>query len=63
MTARPSDAAFDAAAQIYVDALATRDSKTPRQAAEDAYVTGGPTVEELEAEIRAQRAEPRTGAA
>lgn len=52
---RPSDAALDEAAQVYVDALAVRDAKPPRQAAEDAYVPGGPSVEELERRIRAHR--------
>lgn len=54
MTAdRPSPAAIDEAAQALVDAVAQRDAKTPRLAAEDAHVPGGPSVEQLE--IRAQR--------
>ena len=57
MTAHPSPAAIDEAAQILVDARAKRDALTPRQAAEAAHVPGRPSVDDLERLIRAQRAE------
>lgn len=56
MTPRPSDAALDDAAQALTDGRAVRDAKTPAEAARDAYVPGGPPVEELERRIRADRA-------
>lgn len=55
---RPSDAALDAAAQTYVDAVARRDALSPRDAATAAYVPGGPSIDQLETEIRAMRGLP-----
>lgn len=47
------------AAQVLADARAHRDSLTPEAAAAEAYVPGGPTVDEIAALIRRQRAEAR----
>lgn len=58
MSFHPSPEAIDAAAQAYVDAVARRDAKTARQAAEDAYVPGGPSIDALEAQIREMRGLP-----
>lgn len=44
-----------AAGRALAAGRARRDSLSPRQAAEEAYVPGGPSVEQLEARIRAQR--------
>lgn len=44
-----------AAGQALAAARARRDSLTPEQAAAEAHVPGGPTVEELTERIRAQR--------
>lgn len=52
---RPCDAALDAAAQTYVDAVARRDALSPRDAATAAYVPGGPSVDEIEDDIRQMR--------
>lgn len=49
---------IDRAAQAYADALATCALMTPREQAEAAYHPGGPSVEELEDEIRADRGLP-----
>lgn len=51
------DEALTAAARIYADGLALRDSMTPADAAAAAWRPGGPSVEELEERIRAQRAQ------
>lgn len=45
------------------EALAERDRMTPRQAAEAAHRHGGPSVDELERRIRAQRSSGLQGAA
>lgn len=42
------------------EALAERDALTPRQAAEAAHRPGGPSVDELEQRISAQRAAAHT---
>ena len=57
--------AIDGAAQILADARARLATLTPRQAAEEAYVPGGPSVDELETRIRAlhDRARPAARAA
>ncbi|GIH76172.1 hypothetical protein [Planobispora longispora] len=59
MSAVPFDQALTEAAQIFADARRRRDSLTPEQAAAEAYVPGGRSVEELTELIRAQRAEAR----
>lgn len=49
-----------AAGAVLAAARAEQDNRTPRQAAEAAYVPGGPSVEELERRITARRrGEPR----
>lgn len=62
MNALPADVAAKVA-QIAVDACAERDAMTPREAAEAAYCPGGPSLDELEHRIRADRERRRTGAA
>jgi hypothetical protein len=57
------DQAIAAAAQILADARARMATLTARQAAEEAYVPGGPSVEELEAKIRRLRAASASAAA
>ncbi|GLY81885.1 hypothetical protein [Actinoallomurus iriomotensis] len=47
------------AAQVLADARAHRDSLTPEAAAAEAYVPGGPSVDEIAALIRRHRAEAR----
>lgn len=47
------------AAQVLADARAHRDSLTPEQAAAEAYVPGGRSVEDIAALIRHQRTEAR----
>lgn len=51
--------AVTAAAQILTDVRARMATLTPRQAAVEAYVPGGPSIDELETRIRALRAQPR----
>lgn len=51
------DECIAAAGAALADAIAERDAMTPRQAALAAHRPGGPTVDELEARITAQRAE------
>lgn len=51
-----SDATTSAGAAI-ADGLAMRDALPPRQAAELAWTPTGPSVDELEQQIRAMRAE------
>lgn len=48
--------AIDAAAQVLADVRARMAALTPRQAAEEAYVPGGPSVDDLEAKIQELRA-------
>lgn len=43
------------AGRILAAARERRDSLTPREAAQAAHVPGGPTVDQLEAQIRADR--------
>lgn len=47
---------IDAAGAALAQALAEQDELTPRQAAEAAHRPGGPSVDELEHRIAAQRA-------
>ncbi|MCP2261057.1 hypothetical protein LX15_004777 [Streptoalloteichus tenebrarius] len=47
--------AIRAAAQVFAQARADRDALPPRLAAEAAWQAGGPSVEEIEAKIRALR--------
>lgn len=49
------DEAIQAAGEAIADALALRDALPPRQAAELAWTPTGPSVDELERRIRAQR--------
>lgn len=53
------DQAITAAARILGRGRARRDSLTPEEAAEEAFVPGGPSVEEIAALIRQHRAEAR----
>lgn len=55
---RPPVQSLDEAAQLFVDARARRDSLPPREAAEEAFVPGGPSVDEIEAQIRRLRGLP-----
>jgi len=61
MTSRPE--AVTAAGTVLARARAALDERTPREAAEAAYVPGGPTVEQLEAQIRERRGLPPAAAA
>jgi hypothetical protein len=54
MSAR--DDRVEAAGLVLAQARARRDSLTPEEAAAEAYVPGGPSVEELTDRIRAMRA-------
>lgn len=56
MTAPPAPDRIAEAGRILARARARRDSLTPAEAAREAYVPGGPPLEELAAAIRAQRA-------
>ncbi|GAA2298546.1 hypothetical protein GCM10010402_66470 [Actinomadura luteofluorescens] len=51
----PRAEAIEGAAQILADVRARLATLSPRQGAEEAYVPGGPTVDELETRIRALR--------
>lgn len=46
---------IDAAGRALAAGLALRDSLPPRQAADLAWTPGGPSIQELEARIRADR--------
>lgn len=50
--------AIAAAARAYADALDRLAARDPREAAEAAWVPGGPSVDQIEARIRARRSEP-----
>lgn len=50
--------AVAAAGAIYAAALAEQDEQTPREAAEAAYLPGGPSIDELENRVRARRGLP-----
>ncbi len=56
MTTR--DEALDAAAACLAQARADQAARSPREAAEAAWSPGGPSVNEIEAEIRADRGLP-----
>jgi hypothetical protein len=51
--------AVDEVAQILADVRAQLGRQTPEQAADAAYVPGGPSREEIAAKVRALRAQPR----
>ena len=51
--------AIIAAGRALAGAIARRDALSPRAAAEEAFVPGGPSVEEIEQRIRARRAAQR----
>lgn len=51
--------AIDGAAQILADVRAQLAAQTPEQAADAAYVPGGPSREEIAAKVRALRAQSR----
>ena len=53
--------AIAAAGRVLADGIAEQLSRTPNEAAEAAYVPGGPSVDELEDRIRAQRGLPPKG--
>lgn len=53
MTTR--EEAIEAAGRVWAAACARQAALTPREAAQEAYVPGGPSVDELEARIRARR--------
>lgn len=50
--------AIAAAGRVLAEGIAEQASRTPRAAAEAAYVPGGPTIDELEDRIRALRGLP-----
>lgn len=54
--------AVAAAGTVLARAWAAQDERTPREAAEAAYVPGGPTVPQLEARIRERRGLPARAA-
>ncbi|WP_433465741.1 hypothetical protein [Spirillospora sp. CA-128828] len=62
MAAVTYEQAIDATAQILADVRHRIATLTPRQAAEEAYVPGGPSIEELETKIRRLRAQSRAAA-
>lgn len=49
---------LDAAARVLAEGCAAQDARTPREAAEAAWIPGGPPVDELEQTIRADRRTP-----
>lgn len=51
------ESCLEAAARALVEGCAQQDALTPRQAAEEAHRPGGPSVDELEQLIRAERAQ------
>lgn len=55
MSVSMRDQAISAAGQALADALDRLRSRDPREAARAAWVPGGPTVDQIEARIRAQR--------
>jgi len=58
MTARPSSAAIARAARTYANGRRAMAQMTPREQAEAAYTPTGPSVDELEDRIRAERGLP-----
>ncbi|GAA4100740.1 hypothetical protein [Nonomuraea soli] len=59
MSAPTFDTLLGEAAQIFADARARRDALTPEEAAAEAYVPGGLSLEDLTEKIRRQRQEAR----
>lgn len=53
---RTREESLAAAGRAFADAIARLDSRDPHDAALAAYEPGGPSVEQIEAEIRAERA-------
>lgn len=56
--ARTREQAIERAAAAFANTLATCAQMTPREQAEAAYHPGGPSIEDLEDEIRADRGLP-----
>lgn len=54
---RTREESIAAAGRALADAISRRDSLSPHQAALEAYVPGGPSVDELEDRIRRRRAQ------
>jgi hypothetical protein len=54
------DEAIEAAGRVIAAGLALRDSLPPRQAAEICWTPSGPSVDELERQIRADRESAQT---
>lgn len=54
---RTREESLAAAGRAFADALARLDARDPHEAALAAYEPGGPSVEQLEAAIRAERGE------
>lgn len=63
MATRTREEAIRAAAHVLAYACWEMDQKTPEQVARDAYTPGGPSLEELEAKVRQQRADAARAAA
>jgi hypothetical protein len=55
--------AIGGAARVWAAACARQSALSPRQAAEEAYVPGGPSVDELEERIRRRREQAAAPAA
>lgn len=55
MSTAPSEEALERAGRIWAAGCARQAALSPREAAEEAYVPGGPSLAELEAAIRAER--------
>lgn len=60
---QPSPEAISEAGWVLAQGTARRDSLTPEEAARAAHVPGGPSVDELAARIRSQRARSKGDAA
>jgi len=54
----PRQQAISAAGRVWAAGCARQAALTPREAAEEAYVPGGPSVDELERRIRRRRGLP-----
>lgn len=53
-----ADEAFEEAGRIWAAGCARQAALSPREAAEEAYVPGGPSVDDIETAIRVERALP-----
>lgn len=58
MSVSSREQAITTAGEAFLDALERLESREPRAAARAAWVPGGPSVDELEALIRAHRSHP-----